>query len=107
VLSKCANPACDAKLQYLRQGKIYRIDTESMAHASRRAKTAVSAPRDNSPDPRQVSSLQVVADRGGAFRPEYFWLCAECCEDWTIAVKNSSVIVIALTKPLVMQAAAS
>ena len=107
MLSKCANPACDAKLQYLHQGKIYRIDTESLARAARRAKPVSAVPRENSPDSRQVRNLDVVADRGGAFRPEYFWLCAGCCEGWTIAVENGSVIVVPVSRPLVLSAAAS
>jgi hypothetical protein len=104
VLSKCANPACEAKLHYLREGKIYRIDTESLAHASRR-KPAISTADQNSNGSRQVSTLDVVADRGGAYRPEYFWLCAGCARTWTIAVQNGSVVVI--PQPMVLQAAAS
>ena len=106
MLSKCANPACDAKLHYLHQGKIYRIDTESLAHASRRAKPVVAVPHDNSSDSRQVGNLQILADRGGAFRPEYFWLCAECSQDWTIAVQNESIVVIPVAK-LALHAVAS
>jgi len=107
VLSKCANPACDATLRYLHQGKIYRIDTESLARASRRAKPAVAVPHENSFHSRQVGNLTILADRGGAFRPEYLWLCADCSQDWTIAVQNESIVVVPVTKPLVLQAAAS
>src|SRR5690242_4060911 len=106
MLSKCANPACEAKLHYLHQGKIYRIDTESLAHASRRGKPVVPAT-----EPPQLShcvgSLQIVADRGGAFRLEYFWLCADCSRYWTIAVDSGSVMVMPLMRPLALRAAAS
>ncbi len=107
MLSKCANPACDAKLHYLHQGKIFRIDTESIAHASRRAKPGVPVVPECSPFRQQVSSLSMLADRGGMHRPEYFWLCAECSQDWTIAVESGTVVVIPHSRPLVHHAAAS
>ena len=107
MLSKCANPACEAKLHYLHEGKIFRIDTESLALAGRRAKPVASAiPEDFQPS-RCVGNLLVVADRGGAYRPEYFWLCADCSRDWTIAVNSGSVMVIPVSRPLVLHAAAS
>jgi len=107
VLSKCANPACEAKFHYLHEGKIYRIDTESLAHASRRGKPAVSTIHENSSGSRQVRQLDLVADRGGAYRPEYFWLCDGCSESWTIGVQSGSVVVIPLFRPRVQVAAAS
>jgi hypothetical protein len=106
VLSKCANPACDAKFHYLHEGKIYRIDTESLAHVSRRAKPAMSTIHESSIGSRQVSQLELVADRGGAFRPEYFWLCVDCSQDWTIAVRSGAVVVVPLPRPMAQVAAA-
>ena len=107
MLSKCANPACDAKFHYLHEGKIYRIDTESLVHISRRAKPAASTISENSVDSRPVRALDMVADRGGAYRPEYFWLCAGCAQTWTIGVQSGSVVVVPLQRPLVQHAAAS
>ena len=107
MLSKCANPACEAKFHYLHDGKIYRIDVESLAHASRRAKPVTRGPNENSSDSRTVRTLDVVADRGGAYRPEYFWLCAQCAQGWTIGVQSGSVVVIPVSRPMVLQAAAS
>ena len=107
MLSKCANPACDAKLHYLHEGKIFRIDTESLALASRRAKPAVPALPDEARLSRCVSSLEITAVRGGAYRPEYFWLCADCAQGWTIAVNSGSVMVVPVARPLVLHAAAS
>jgi hypothetical protein len=49
----------------------------------------------------------MVADRGGAYRPEYFWLCAGCAQTWTIGVQSGSVVVVPLQRPLVQHAAAS
>ncbi len=107
MLSKCANPACDAKLHYLHEGKIFRIDTESLAHAGRRAKPVTPAIVEDIRLSRCVSSLDVVADRGGMYRPEYFWLCSDCSQDWTIAVQSGSVMVIPVSRQLVLHAAAS
>lgn len=107
MLSKCANPACDAKLHYLHEGRIFRIDTESLAHACRRSKPAVPAVHENGGASREVSHLQVAADRGGAYRPEYFWLCGDCSQNWTIAVQSGSVVVMPISRPLVQHAAAS
>ena len=107
MLSKCANPACDAELHYLYQGKIFRIDTESLAHASRRAKPVASFVSDPSPSSHCLGDLEIVADSGGAYRPEYFWLCADCSRDWTIAVRGESVIVMPITPRRALHAIAS
>ena len=107
MLSKCANPACDAKLHYLHEGKIFRIDTESLALAGRRAKPVAPAIPEDVRLSRCVTNLEVVADRGGMYRPEYFWLCADCSRDWTIAVTSESVIVVPVSRELVLHAVAS
>lgn len=107
MLSKCANPACEAKLRYLHQGKIFRIDTESLAHTARRAKPVVPVMREIPFDSHHIGSLPVIVERGGIYRPEYFWLCPECSLDWTIAVQRGSVVVVPLTRPLAQHAAAS
>ncbi len=107
MLSKCANPACDARLHYLHQGKIFRIDTESLARTFRRAKPATVAVPVITDDSRPIGDLPIVADRGGSYRPEYFWLCAECSEEWTIAVQSGTVIVVPLSRSMVQHAAAS
>ena len=107
MLSKCANPACDANLHYLHEGKIFRIDTESLAHAGRRAKPVTPAITEDTQFSRCVSDVHLVADRGGAYRPEYFWLCGSCSQDWTIAVSSGSVMVVPVSRPLVLHAAAS
>lgn len=107
MLSKCANPACQAKLRYLRQGKIFRIDTESLAHAFRRAKPVTPVMPEIPFDSHPIGSLPVIVEHGGIYRAEYFWLCHDCSQDWTIAVQSGSVVVIPLARPLAQHAAAS
>lgn len=56
MLSKCANPACSTPFIYLRDGKIFQ---------SR---------------PMRASG----SESAEASRPEYFWLCGPCSEDFTL-----------------------
>ena len=50
MLNKCANPSCGETFRYLQEGRLFRVERE----------------REN------VYS--------GSSQPEYFWLCANCCE---------------------------
>src|SRR5690348_14227154 len=50
MLNKCANPECGETFRYLHEGRLFRVERER--------ETADSAPD----------------------QPEYFWLCANCCE---------------------------
>lgn len=60
MLSKCANPSCSTPLIYLREGKIFRIDSS--------AKPAAAGP----------SLIKTVE------RIEHFWLCGPCSERLTL-----------------------
>jgi hypothetical protein len=64
VLSKCANPACLARFHYLHEGRIFKIETATVASDIR-----------NSPT-RKI---------------EYFWLC-ECCMQTLTVVLESGVV---------------
>jgi hypothetical protein len=64
VLSKCANPACLSRLHYLREGRIFKIETSPVAS-------------DRSP-----SSTRKI---------EYFWLCARCVKSLEVVVENGVV----------------
>jgi hypothetical protein len=59
MLSKCANPACSTPFVYLREGKLFL--RKPMTDSS------------GTPGP------------AAATRPEYFWLCGPCSEDFTVA----------------------
>ena len=87
MVSKCANPACSASFRYLRSGKLFEFEvSEDKAHAA----TAMAAARKAS---RHV---------------EYFWLCAECASEMTLAAgKDGGVVFLPITKPVLRAAAAS
>jgi len=98
MLSKCANPACSAELRYLREGKIFRLDAslpngkhhgEGNAAEAGGARTVV---RSLEPPPATGQHL-------GDMRREYFWLCAVCAEEMTLAVSQGDVVLAALKKP--------
>ena len=64
MLSKCANPACLSRLHYLREGRIFKIETSTITS-------------DESPS----SSRRI----------EYFWLCARCVQSLEVVVENGVV----------------
>jgi len=64
MLSKCANPVCLSRLHYLREGRIFKIETSSITS-------------DKSPS----SSRRI----------EYFWLCASCVQSLEVVVENGVV----------------
>lgn len=73
VLSKCANPECSARLHYLRQGKIFKIETSTISSDS----------------------------KGSPARwIEHFWLCEGCAQTLTVVVENGSVITRPLHRQL-------
>lgn len=89
MLAKCANPACSTPLVYLREGKIFMVDS-----------------------PQQLEVLGAVpTKRKAANRVEHFWLCGPCASDMTLTYDRERGIQIvrkALEKvSLVHRAAAS
>jgi hypothetical protein len=56
MLSKCANPVCDAKFQYLHSGKVYVIRYQARAH-------------------ERTIGLEFSQE---VERTVYVWLCADC-----------------------------
>jgi hypothetical protein len=64
VLSKCANPACLARLQYLRKGRIFKIETSTASSESKNSSNR---------------------------RIEYFWLCERCTQTLTVVLENGVV----------------
>ncbi len=88
MLSKCANPNCNARLHYLRSGKLFRFDVP-VADANAKnggVKQGVKKP---------------------AHRLEHFWLCGKCAASMTMKnEKNRGVIVIPIEKPQYHRASA-
>jgi hypothetical protein len=64
VLSKCANPACLARFHYLHEGRIFKIETATVASGSKSSPTR---------------------------RIEYFWLCERCMHTLTLMLENGVV----------------
>ena len=64
MLAKCANPTCSTPLVYLREGKIFMIESGPQS------KTPVAAP------------LQLASKAQN--RVEHFWLCGPCSSEMTL-----------------------
>lgn len=87
MLSKCANPTCSTPLVYLREGKIFMVESSDL--------------------PREAS---VPALPKKPSRIEHFWLCGNCSTDMTLAFDcEAGVQVVRKAQPpkKVLRAAAS
>lgn len=83
MLSKCANPECPVAFHYLRDGKLFQIQSAG-------------------------KGPQLVSDKRPAQKVEYFWLCGSCANSMTLALHRSKgVIAIPLPGRAVRRAAAS
>ena len=88
MLSKCANPDCTASFQYLRQGKLFQIDSEAG-------------------DARHPAP-QLLDGKRPSRRIEYFWLCGRCASEMTLAFeRGKGVITVPLQRPAAFRAVAS
>jgi hypothetical protein len=86
MLSKCANPACSQPFRYLRDGKLFEIDS-----------------RDDFERP-------AAGERKAVRRVEFFWLCGDCSAEFTIINdKDRGVITVPIVAPprYIRRAAAS
>jgi hypothetical protein len=75
MLAKCANPSCSTPLVYLREGKIFMIESgpQSLVFQSQGLQsktTTVAAP------------LQLASKAQN--RVEHFWLCGPCSSEMTL-----------------------
>lgn len=68
MLSKCANPECAAPFIYLREGRLYQIDTGA--------------------------GPQLVTDARPPHHIEYFWLCGQCASSMTLAFQRGKGVVM-------------
>jgi hypothetical protein len=83
MLSKCANPACSQPFRYLRDGKLFEIETKV------------------GPDP-------TVGERKPSRRVEFFWLCGQCSTQLTVVNdKHQGVITIPIRTQLAVRRAAA
>ncbi len=88
MLSKCANPTCAAPFHYLRDGKLFQIDSRFGTRAS-------------------PSGPQLLGKKP-AGRIEYFWLCNACSSTMTLAYeRGKGVVAVPLVKAPTPEAVAS
>jgi hypothetical protein len=93
MLSKCANPGCSAKLHYLNEGKIFRVESDVRGLPVRRPVQRALPPMATvAPAPRPETVAELV--RNGAARAEYFWLCGPCAREMTVSVYNEQVVLL-------------
>ncbi len=83
MISKCANPDCDARFRYLRSGKLFHFEVAAVE--SLNAKYT-------------GSGLRSVPKKP-ARRVEHFWLCDECSISMTLKQdKTHGVIVVPIKR---------
>jgi hypothetical protein len=73
MLSKCANPSCSTPLVYLREGKIFRME---------------SAPG------RQPANNADQTGQASAARVEHFWLCGPCSARLTLVSDDKQGVLV-------------
>jgi hypothetical protein len=90
MLAKCANPSCSTPLVYLREGKIFMVE---------------------SPQPQFEVLTPAPAKPKAANRVEHFWLCGPCAGEMTLTYdRQRGVEIVRKTvgkAPLTRRAAAS
>lgn len=101
MLSKCANPACSAKLRYLHEGRIFRLDA-SLPNGKLHGEGNPTAAGSAQIVVRCLESPPAAGPHSADMRREYFWLCAVCAEEMTLAVSQGNVVLMALKKPPAM-----
>jgi hypothetical protein len=86
MLSKCANPSCQAPFQYLSEGKLFRFDRQRIHKAT----------------------PHLVTEKKPARRLEHFWLCSDCANHMTVTWDGDQGVHVQPLRPyLVARAAAS
>ena len=85
MLSKCANPSCSTQLVYLREGKIFMMESSSLL---RETKAVPQSPQKPS-------------------RVEHYWLCGPCSAEMTLAYDRQRGVQIVPKKFGTLRAAAS
>ena len=65
MLAKCANPTCSTPLIYLREGKVFMVESAA--------------------EPKIRPQGPILAKPKPANRIEHFWLCGPCSTEMTLA----------------------
>jgi hypothetical protein len=85
MLAKCANPSCSTPLVYLREGKIFMVES----------------PQQSGP------ALVATAGPKPQNRVEHFWLCGPCSSSMTLSCDRLGGVKIVRKSPQSLRAAAS
>lgn len=72
MLSKCANPACSTTFRYLREGKLFLIESEA--------------------GPARGRPTAALQNPGKARGIDYVWLCSSCCRDLTVSLDDEDKV---------------
>jgi hypothetical protein len=80
MLSKCANPECQNTLHYLREGKVFKVESEGGPF--------------------------VVGQKKAQRKVEHFWLCGTCAPAYTVTYDRNAGVQVS-RKVMVQRAAAS
>ncbi len=84
MLSKCANPACSTPFQYLREGKLFQLETDSPP----------------------AGGIHLLGKKPG-HKVEHFWLCGPCSEQMTLAFQRGKGVITLPRSPGARAAVAS
>jgi len=85
MLNKCANPSCSTQLVYLREGKIFMMESSSSL--------------------RETKAVPQSPEK--ARRVEHYWLCGPCSAEMTLAYDRQRGIQIVPKTFRSLRAAAS
>ena len=77
MLSKCANPDCVETLHYLREGKVFKIESDG---------------------------LFLIDGKKPVKKVEHFWLCGNCSSTMTLTFDQSTGVQVS-KKPILRRAA--
>ncbi len=88
MVSKCANPECLKPLQYLREGKVFRIEVQENSS-------------------QEVPATEQLVDGKPLKRFEHFWLCGYCAHTMKVIFnyEEKRVIVVPKERTLYRRAA--
>ena len=79
MLAKCANPACSAPFLYLREGKLYQMETQAEGLVGTGEQNKRAAGKD---------------ERKPVRRLEFFWLCGRCAPQMTLSFDRGRGVVV-------------
>lgn len=68
MLAKCSNPSCTAPFHYLRDGRLFQMETG-------------------------LGGPHAVGDKKPVHKIEYFWLCNRCSAEMTLAYERGKGVI--------------